>query len=456
MDLYGQAISRVLFPAWEGVIRGRPTMEILRSLEQSQWRSAEELEAIQLGAFRRLLFHAYDHVPYYRRLLDEAGVDPRTVRSLDDLHRIPILDREGAQASTRYRGTNAPPHSRIMKRTSGTSGQPLTFGYDLGSEYWRQATKLRGYRWAGYQVGVKTVHYWGVHPTLSAPSFAKKTKITLDRLLKREEYLSCATHADESLLQAVETLRRVRPKVFICYAQAGAELARFINAKGLRDWPDITVLCAAEKVFPADRAAFTEAFGKHVYETYGSREVMLMGMECEAHDGMHLSMENLIVEVIVREGEKTRAARPGEIGEVVVTDLHNYGMPFIRYLNGDLAQAGEQGTCSCGRGLEKISNIEGRVVDALRDAQGGRVTGMMIAVFLANVGHAINQFQVVQHVDGSLTFKYVPGPEFSEQAHQYLRTSMEGCLKGYPVKMDEVPEILPGENGKRRVIIIEK
>src|SRR5439155_27303712 len=100
------------------------------------------------------------------------------------------------------------------------------------------------------------------------------------------------------------------PPALICYSQATAALGRFIEARGLRAWDPINVICAAEPIYEADRAVLERAFGP-VYESYGSREVMLIAHECEAHSGMHLSDENLLVELVVEEAGSTRPARPG-------------------------------------------------------------------------------------------------------------------------------------------------
>src|SRR5439155_23714298 len=111
----------------------------------------------------------------------------------------------------------------------------------------------------------------------------------------------------------------------------------YINRNGLRSWETFPVLCGAERVLPRDRADLEEAFGPAVFDTYGCREVMMIATECEAHHGLHTSMENLVVEIVVTENGKQRLAREGESGEVVFTDLHNLAMPFIRYANGDIA-----------------------------------------------------------------------------------------------------------------------
>ena len=117
--------------------------------------------------------------------------------------------------------------------------------------------------------------------------------------------------------------------MIVCIRACSA-LARHVVEHKSRTWSDIPVICAAERLFPSDRAVLVEAFGPGVFETYGSRETMLIAAECEAHEGMHVPMENIVVEVVVRDGDRERPAQPGELGEVAVTDLHNLGAPFIR------------------------------------------------------------------------------------------------------------------------------
>ena len=124
---------------------------------------------------------------------------------------------------------------------------------------------------------------------------------------------------------------------------------------------------------------------------------MLIAAECEAHEGMHVPMENIIVEIVVREGGEVRPAREGEVGEVVFTDLHNLGMPFIRYANGDLATQGPARRCSCGRSLSRLEAVEGRTSELLRDGLGASVSGLSVSFLVQDVS-AVRQFQAVQHV----------------------------------------------------------
>lgn len=452
MDAYGRLFGGLFFPVWEGAIRRRPTLSRLRSLEQSQWQSLDALIALQLSELRRLLEHATKHVPYYRDRFRELGLEPADIRTEQDILRIPLLTREQAQASDETRQSTVPPLVEIRKSTSGTLGRPLSFGYERDSETWREAVRLRAYGWAGYRPGVRAFHVWG--PAGRAKGW-RKAKIGLDHAVRRDEYFDCSIRSAERLDVAIQRIKQFRPEVIVCFSSAGADLARRVLETGTRTWGTIPVICGAEALLPSDRKQIEEAFGRAVFETYGSREVMLMASECAEHRGLHVAMENVIVEIVVRGENGVRRAAPGEVGEVVVTDLHNHAMPFIRYVNGDLAVAGDETRCACQRQLARIRSIEGRVTATLRDGSGAPVGGLFVHALLAHVGHAFKQFQAVQHPDGSVTLRLVKSDAFDENAHRYLLDGFAKYLEGARVRSEFMNEIPTAPSGKRQVILRE-
>ena len=405
VDAYGAALGRVLYPAWER-LRGRSTVDLLAHLRRGERASADELEATRVGYLRRLVRHAYAHTPYYKAAFDRAGFDPESVRSLSDLSRAPLLGRTIAQATVEQR--TAPwPESAYRKTTSGSTGQPLEVRYSQESRVWRDATRWRGFGWGGYHVGDKAIHLWGL-PAV-APSRWQQLKIGVDRRVRRDVYVSCMVRGPDELRAMVDLVRRVKPNALLGYAQALADLARFVNAEGLRDWDTIPVIYGAERLWSHDRDDLARAFGPAVFETYGCRELMLIGAECEHHDGLHESAENLVVEIVVREKDGTfRVARPGEQGEVAVTDLHNLACPFVRYLIGDLAVAREPVPCGCGRTLARFGPIEGRVTETMHDASGNPVEGILFNILFLNLSKHARQFQVVQRADRRVLLRVVP------------------------------------------------
>lgn len=453
IDPYGALVRRVLWPAWERGIRRRPILPILDELRRLERASADELLDLQRRALAALLRHAYDHVPFYRRRFEAIGATPADVRELDDLANLPVLTRQQARRSQDSRCSRTHPLPAIRKTTGGTTGEPLVIRYDLGSEHWRQAIKLRGFGWAGYRVGDRALHYWGA-PTAAA-GVLPRVKRAAEQAIKRERTLDCTPRGDEHLKRVVRAIERLRPRFLFCYAQAGADLARFALRRGARSLGDVGVICGAEPLFPADREALSAAFGPGVFETYGCRETMLIASECEAHDGLHVSMENLIVELVVTEDGRERPAAPGELGEVVLTDLHNFGMPLIRYKNGDLAVAGPTSPCACGRRHPRLASIEGRRTDTLIDREGRRVSGMVFNLIVSPIAAAVDAFQAVQRADRSITFKLVPSAHFDRAALAHLRRNCERYLPGVPVAIEQVSEIERTRSGKRRLVVVE-
>jgi phenylacetate-CoA ligase len=418
-------------------------------LKVSQWLSREERSRREVAALRHLLSYAGEHVPYYRELFKRVRFDPRGVTSRGHLEALPFLTRQIVRE--RYSDLVDPAHrsTNLKKGTSGSTGVPLKFEYSMASECWRQAAKVRGYGWAGYRPGLKTFYYWaavsGARPSL---------KIRADRVLRRETFCDSMRQDNASRLAALALFRRIRPHVVVCYTQACALFARWILEEGLRDWDDLPVICGAEALLPGDRAVLASAFGPAIFETYGSRETMLIAAECNAHEGMHIQEENLLVE-IVRDGSQ---APPGEPGDVVVTDLHNLGMPMIRYVNGDVATLAPPGPCACGRGLARVARVDGRRADTLTDGAGNSVPGIVFHVLFSDARREIiRQFQAVQSDGGAVVLKVVRGREYSEDAFAAITRRFSGYLGGLPLSVEFHEVIAPhARSGKLKTVIVEK
>lgn len=452
-DFYGMALGRVLYPAWER-LRGRPTFGLLAQLQRSERASLDELVAMRMGYLRRLLGHAYRHTAYYRRAFDEIGVSPGDIQTLDDLIQIPLLSRATAQITVDKRTASYPAAAHV-KTTSGSTGQPLEVRYSTESRHWRDATRWRGFGWAGYHMGDKAMHLWGV-PAVQAPRWAR-AKLAIDHKLRRDVYASCMVRSRENLLGMVEMIRRERPDVLAGYAQALADLARFVNLEGLRTWDTIPVIYGAERLWDHDRAELARAFGPAVFETYGCREFMLMGAECEAHDGLHESAEDLIIEILAIGPDGTqRRARPGETGEVAITDLHNLACPFIRYRTGDLAMVRRPSPCACGRTLPRFGPVEGRVTETMRDAHGNPVEGILFNILFLNMAKYARQFQVVQRADRRLTLRVVPTQEsLAPEAEALIREFVGKHVAGIPLEIEQVREIPLTRAGKLCRVVVE-
>jgi phenylacetate-CoA ligase len=300
MDAYGRLLGNVLYPGWER-LRGRDPHTVGRLLDRTQYAPLAELHDLQSGYLRRLLRHAYAHTAHYRSVMDAAGVRPEDVRDVRDLARLPILDKPVARASEQDRIADAPPRAVVVKTTSGTTGAPLIVRYNAESRVWRDATRWRGYGWAGYRPGMRAFHYWGVLAT--PPTGWRKWKVELDHALRRDHYVDCGRRSVDDLERAIAVAARgpARGHAGLHPGRGGAGSARQPHQRPDLGRPagDLRRRAAVAH----DRDQMVKAFGPGIFESYGCREVMLIGHECDRHDGLHLSMETMIVEVLVREGD---------------------------------------------------------------------------------------------------------------------------------------------------------
>lgn len=378
----------LLLPAFESGFKRRKTLRYWSQLERSQWRSAAEIEAEQHESLRNLIAHAQAHCPYYRDAWARLGLTPEMLKSRSEFSRWPIIDRETIRAN-RDR-MKSPGMKLISKATGGSSGEPLQFDLDHDSHERRTAAAHRGYSWAGAAPGTRQLHLWGV--PLGERSWRARMKDVAYHALQRRRIVPCFEGGPELASEFVQELERYKPDAIVAYTNPMYEVARYLDAQSRRTaFHPKAIVLGAEKVHPFQREIIERVFQAPVFETYGSREFMLIGAECDRHQGLHLTAEHLLVEIVDDHGQPVPA---GTEGNVVITDLFNYGMPFIRYMNGDRAVATDR-ACACGRQLPMLEKVVGRRLDMLH-ASGGRLIPGEFFPHLVKDFPAVRRFQVVQ------------------------------------------------------------
>lgn len=361
MDLYRPVLEKLLSPAVEAA-RGRSVASLRQFLRGSEHWPVDALRDMQDGLLRRLIRHAAAHTPYYRARLADLGIAPEDIATVVDLRRLPLLDRDRARDTLEAR-TAATPAWLVETAAHVPGGPPVAIRYGAEAQQWRCAVRERGEGWASRDAGERVLHYTAEPP----PSgWLARGKLALGRALGRELHVSCVVRSEPALASAVREIRRFAPQRIVADGDGAAALARHVNQHHVRGWRDIPVAIAADRLWPHDRSQIEAAFGP-VFEAYTCRDLRFAS-ECEAHDGLHVAMETAIVEIVVRGKDgSARPARPGEVGEVAITDLHNLACPMIRYLTGDLAIARRDTRCRCGRGLATITPIHGRVASQYVD-----------------------------------------------------------------------------------------
>lgn len=432
---------------------GPRAISLLNHHLQTQWWPQERLREYQLAKLRRLLEHCYNTVPYYRDTWSEIGFDPRKVHTLEDLHRLPVLTKETIRSQPERFISSAPPFHYRLAQTGASTGNPLVFLRDANASDRAWALYLRLFAWAGYSPGDPVANLWGL-AVVPSKSLRRAFGLLLARL--RREHLFDAFKMDEGYAyRMLDSLSRIRPVLLRGYVSALETLARY-QARSPRHLPSLRgILTTAEKLTEEQRRILEGAFQCPVFDQYGCGECLAIAYECERHHGLHLCVEHCLLEVVDASGNPLPA---GETGEVVVTDLDNFVMPFIRYKNGDLATMASE-MCPCGRGLPLVASVEGRVSDIIRGLDGQQVHGEFFSHLLEEVywpsRFEVSQFQVVQHRDMSVTWKVVATIRPSERDVRTLIQHTRRYLGPLPVRVEFVETIPLTAAGKRRFTISE-
>ncbi|HVY48900.1 MAG TPA: glycosyltransferase [Minicystis sp.] len=416
------------------------------ALLKTQWLDPRQTRELQDDKLRRLVRHAYRAVPYYRKRMQEAGVRPEDVRTQADLHKLPLLSKQDVRRHL-YFDIMSEDHdkSQVLRvTTSGSTGEPFVCYADRAQLEFRWAATLRAQEWTGYRFGDPTVRLW--HQTLGMTR-AQVAKERLDAWLSNRTFVPVFEMSDARLDDMVQRIAAARPVLLDGYAEALDFLAHYVAKKGPLEHAPKAVMSSAQTLPVASRRAIERAFGCRVFDKYGSREFSGIAYECDAHAGHHVVAEGYIVEVL-RDG---RPCAPGEVGEVVITDLNNRCMPFIRYRIGDLAEAMDANAlCPCGRGAPRLGAIEGRVQSIICGTDGRYLPGTFFAHYLKEFDHAIQRFQVVQEERDAMRFRVVKGGRYSDDVlAEVLATFRRHLGERMRIDVEFVDEVEMVRTGKR-------
>ena len=443
--LYERLFRRVLFPLYEGTLRGRKTLSYLDEYERNERLAPEAIAALQWRKLKALLEHCHREVPYYQKRWAEIGVTPADIRTPADYAKLPVLTKADIRANFDDLAAESWRGRLLYKATGGSTGEPLRFGFTRESNERRTAVMWRGYGWTGARMGRRTLYLWG--GAVGNPSRKQVLKDRFYHAAFGRRVLDSFPMSESNMASYADAIDAYRPEVMVAYVGPLVRLAEWMLASGRRVHAPEAILGGAEALLDYQRDIIQRAFGAPAYNTYGCREFMLIASECEHRDGLHVNADHLVVE--------TPGAIVDDTGaDVVITDLHNYGMPFIRYQNGDLATPAS-GTCACGRTLPRLKRVDGRKLDAIRTRSGHILPGEFFPHMLKDVP-GVRRFQVVQRSLDALDISIVRGPAFDESGLAYARREIAKVLgDATEVRFHFVDEIVTGANGKFRVTISE-
>ncbi|MGC1781682.1 MAG: hypothetical protein WA708_04110 [Acidobacteriaceae bacterium] len=424
----------------------------MRAIRRFERLTEKEQRDEQQQRLRRLLQHAYDTVPYQRKRFDDAGFQPRDARvdrplPLPALCRDDLRDTGHSLLSTAYKVEDLRRAS-----SSGTTSTPVQFYRDIEGLRNKSALQLQLHSSVGYDTGDSVLTLWGAHRDLVLqPNW--RWRLYEEGIIRRFSAPS-GVLSEEILERFRIRYEKHRPKVLYCYASVLAAFATYLRQHGFQHRPEILVT-TAEVLSDSNRALIESVFGVPVHNFYGSRDIGMIGAECSAHSGTHFHAWGSYVEF-----EPIGDTPDGSTYRLLVTDLLNYGQPFIRYDTGDCVTLA-QGTCACGRWFPRASKILGRIGDGIVLADGSMVPAVSVGNHISQIGQsfrAIAKMQFVQKTHDHLHLRYVVKDNHpsAENELQTIRDAIDSlAARQMHWTMEKVLDIPREQSGKVRLCVSE-
>jgi phenylacetate-CoA ligase len=430
---------------------GRHILTRLDELNRNQWLNRDELLALQRDKLQRLLEYAYTYVPYYRRLFDQLGFKPADLIAPISFQKIPTLDKTLIRENFDDLLSTESQRQKQMRRdtTGGSTGQPLIFMIDTDIRDHMTAYLHHHLEWTGWQFGQPHAYIWGAAFELKTMQSlrAKLMDWLLNRFVTNAYVLS-----EETMSAFALQVRRRRPRLLVGYPSSLYRFAEFVRERGFDDIQFDAIVSSAEILYPAQRQFIEDTLSGKMFDRYATREVGPISYECEAHRGLHAIVDNNYVEIL-KDGQLAQA---GQVGDVVVTNLNNYSMPFIRYRTEDLAvwRTEDDCPCPCGRAHPMMEVMQGRRVDMFKTKDGRAVWGGFASLMFDMEG--VKRFQLVQKSLDHVVVRIVKDAPLDEARLAEIERTIHIALgDDVNVEFEYPDEIAVQDSGKHRYTISE-
>ncbi|MFH1287897.1 MAG: hypothetical protein ABII25_04280 [bacterium] len=365
-----------------------------QTLMKNQRLPREELKKLQWKKLKAILAYSYNNIPFYRDKFDSAELTPDNIKQPKDMSLIPITTKEDLLNARQPLNPKLSAGKLEWIKTSGTTGTPLNWPFDISSYNAKYALFLRGYSFMDWNLGDRTASlWWHAHSSYHRESFSGIKKTAYFFAHRRKLFppiTKNSTDVNKRLSNDIYNALKCRPPtVFETSTENLLFLSYFMEENGL---PPLKLknIVLAGLLTENLRERFEKYFQGKIFNRYGPHEMEGIAHECSHHQGLHLSSDSYYLECL--NGNKT--CLPDETGEFILTDLDNYTQPFIRYKIGDSGSFSSK-ECPCGRGLPLINYLEGRSEDFLTNERKVEISPAAILKFFGNYPE-IKFFQLIQ------------------------------------------------------------
>lgn len=421
--------------------------EVYRLFElykQSQYWDYDHLIAHQLKVFRKLWDHCIKEIPYYHKINKKIGLLPGDIQKISDLMSLPVLTKDTVRNHfNALTAQNLPKHRFVQNSTSGTSGSNFYFYSDTKQHDVKRALEYRRYEWMNVTPFDRELIIWGASWDINK----KRNLRFVKDWLKNKKKMSGYNLSDSEIIELHSIFKSYKPKIIKSYPSILTTIVDVFQKKKLYYSPSV-IHIGGEKLFISQREKIENFFGCPVYDFYGARDMTEIAQSCYNSTGLHVFMENVIVEVV---DDSDMPIDDGE-GDLVITNLHNYAMPFIRYKIGDRAKVSKNSKCSCGRNLQLIDEVVGRTFDIIEFPNGRRVGGTFWTLCMKSVP-GIKDFQVIQEAKDKILIHYTKNDNRALNFDRLKQNIHDYSGQNLHVYFKKVDAIEPTKAGKMKFVI---
>ena len=444
-----------MFTSLQDLVNGTSIRKTYRFLKETEKWPEEQLISYKLNKFRQLLSHAYQNVPYYRDLFDRISFRYADIRNISDIEAIPILTKEMVrQQGDRLLASNYDINSRKIKKgkTGGTTGPPLPVYKDISTRNFTWGAVYRWYDWMGIKSSDKVVVLWGYSKVLSIDHKARLINLTR-KYFANTNIINAFNLNDKTIPQIVNEIIKYKPSIIRGYLSAILQIGNYlknneINIDGLK-----AVSTTTETLSPHYRRILQQIYGVPIFDQYGCSECGSIAFECAQHNGLHITEEHVHIEIL-DSYNKQLVNKPGRI---ILTDLDNYLMPFIRYENGDMGELTDD-HCSCGNNSRLLKSVDGRSIDTVVLKDGSAVHGVFFTDIFYEMKNKefgnIFRFQVFQKEAGKIKFRIEGRKEIVTKG---FLLELQNVLNGFfnVAEIEFLEKLELDKSGKFKYIISE-
>ena len=429
------------------LLKSRNVRAYIREFRKTLSMSRKEVKDYQLYKLKRLLAHAYENVPFYRKRMDSAGFNPNAFSNTSQLTQLPCLERDDLQNNwSNIFADNFNRQTLSKGSSSGSTGVPIVYFKDSNASSSGQAAGMIGWEFSGWQLGDKGLHIWG-QPSLVNEQWKSPMSRLKAKIYNHHKFPACRlTTANEFHLLSRQ-LEKGKYEFLDGYTNAIYLLADFIQQNKIKLNRFKYVFPTAENLLGYQRELIEEVLGP-VTDMYGCSEINGIANECPHCGNYHIIDPHVFVEfgnIVDTNGSC----------ELIITDLDNYGFPLIRYKNGDLALPSSEQLQNCNIPFSTFKKVVGRQSDMIKLPDGGvlSVPSFLGSMILEQVT-GIKQYQIVRTSDRHLEIRFVLNSNFTKENRLIIEKSLKDYLKDKMTWNIKIVSSIPvSKTGKFKLLI---